>query len=31
MAYKSIDAVMEGQHDLVEIVHQLRQVICVKG
>lgn len=31
MAYKDIDAVMEAQKDLVEIVHQLRQVICVKG
>jgi len=31
MAYKSIDAVMEAQKDLVEIVHTLRQVVCVKG
>ena len=31
MAYKSIDAVMEAQRDLVEVVHQLRQVVCVKG
>ena len=30
-AYKSIDAVMAAQADLVEIVHTLRQVICVKG
>ncbi len=30
-AYKSIDAVMEAQRDLVEVVHTLRQVICVKG
>lgn len=30
-AYKSIDAVMEAQSDLVEIVHTLRQVVCVKG
>jgi tRNA-splicing ligase RtcB len=30
-AYKSIDAVMAAQTDLVEIVHTLRQVICVKG
>lgn len=30
-AYKDIDAVMEAQKDLVEIVHQLRQVVCVKG
>jgi tRNA-splicing ligase RtcB len=31
MAYKSIDSVMEAQRDLVEIVHTLRQVVCVKG
>jgi len=30
-AYKSIDAVMEAQRDLVEIVHTLKQVVCVKG
>ena len=30
-AYKDIDAVMEAQSDLVEIVHRLEQVICVKG
>ena len=30
-AYKSIDAVMEAQSDLVDIVHTLRQVVCVKG
>jgi tRNA-splicing ligase RtcB len=30
-AYKNIDAVMEAQSDLVEIVHRLRQVVCVKG
>jgi tRNA-splicing ligase RtcB (3'-phosphate/5'-hydroxy nucleic acid ligase) len=30
-AYKSIDAVMEAQKDLVEILHTLRQVVCVKG
>jgi len=30
-AYKDIDAVMAAQHDLVEIVHTLKQVICVKG
>jgi tRNA-splicing ligase RtcB len=30
-AYKDIDAVMEAQRDLVEIVHTLRQVVCVKG
>ncbi len=30
-AYKNIDAVMEAQKDLVEVVHTLRQVVCVKG
>ena len=30
-AYKSIDAVMAAQDDLVEIVHTLKQVVCVKG
>ncbi len=30
-AYKPIDAVMHAQRDLVEIVHALRQVVCVKG
>lgn len=30
-AYKSIDAVMEAQKDLVEPVAVLRQVLCVKG
>jgi tRNA-splicing ligase RtcB len=30
-AYKDIDAVMENQSDLVEIVHTLKQVLCVKG
>jgi tRNA-splicing ligase RtcB len=30
-AYKDIDAVMAAQADLVEIVHTLRQVLCVKG
>ena len=31
MAYKDIDAVMEAQSDLVEVVHVLKQVVCVKG
>ncbi|MFZ5958936.1 RtcB family protein [Pseudomonas knackmussii] len=31
MAYKDIDAVMAAQRDLVEVVHTLRQVVCVKG
>ena len=30
-AYKDIDAVMRAQHDLVRIVHTLRQVVCIKG
>jgi tRNA-splicing ligase RtcB len=30
-AYKPIDAVMAAQSDLVDIVHTLRQVVCVKG
>ena len=30
-AYKDIDAVMAAQADLVDIVHTLKQVICVKG
>ena len=30
-AYKDIDAVMAAQSDLVEIVHTLRQVLCIKG
>jgi tRNA-splicing ligase RtcB (3'-phosphate/5'-hydroxy nucleic acid ligase) len=30
-AYKDIDAVMRAQSDLVEVVHTLRQVVCVKG
>jgi tRNA-splicing ligase RtcB len=30
-AYKDIDAVMENQKDLVEIVATLKQVLCVKG
>lgn len=31
MAYKDIDAVMAAQADLVEIVHTLKQILCVKG
>ena len=30
-AYKDIDLVMTQQSDLVEIVHTLRQVLCIKG
>jgi tRNA-splicing ligase RtcB len=31
MAYKPIDKVMAAQAELVDIVHELRQVLCVKG
>jgi len=31
MAYKDIDAVMHAQLDLVEVVHTLKQIVCVKG
>jgi tRNA-splicing ligase RtcB (3'-phosphate/5'-hydroxy nucleic acid ligase) len=31
LAYKPIDDVMAAQADLVEIVHTLRQIVCVKG
>jgi tRNA-splicing ligase RtcB len=31
MAYKDIDKVMAAQQDLVEVVHTLKQVVCVKG
>ncbi len=30
-AYKPIDAVMAAQKDLVEVLHTLKQVVCVKG
>jgi tRNA-splicing ligase RtcB len=30
-AYKPIDAVMAAQADLVDVVHTLKQVVCVKG
>jgi tRNA-splicing ligase RtcB len=30
-AYKDIDRVMEQQEDLVEVVAELKQVVCVKG
>ena len=30
-AYKKIEQVMEDQRDLVEVVTELRQVLCVKG
>jgi len=31
MAYKDIDAVMAAQTDLVDVLHTLRQIVCVKG
>lgn len=30
-AYKDIEAVMLAQSDLVEVVHTLKQIVCVKG
>jgi tRNA-splicing ligase RtcB len=30
-AYKDIDTVMANQSDLVDIVADLRQIVCVKG
>ena len=30
-AYKDIDEVMANQSDLVEVLHTLKQIICVKG
>jgi tRNA-splicing ligase RtcB len=30
-AYKDINKVMEHQSDLVEVVHTLKQVLCIKG
>ncbi len=30
-AYKPIGAVMAAQADLVEVVHTLKQLVCVKG
>ena len=30
-AYKDIDVVMANQSDLVDVVHTLKQVLCVKG
>lgn len=30
-AYKDIDVVMANQEDLVEVVHTLKQIVCVKG
>ncbi len=30
-AYKNIDTVMAAQTDNVEIIHTLKQVVCIKG
>lgn len=30
-AYKDIDAVMAAQSDLIDVVHTLKQVVCIKG
>jgi len=30
-AYKDIDKVMSHQHDLVEVIHTLKQIVCIKG
>lgn len=30
-AYKDIDTVMQNQSDLIEVVHTLKQVLCIKG
>lgn len=30
-AYKDIQTVMDNQSDLVEIIAELKQVLCVKG
>ena len=30
-AYKDIDSVMANQADLVEVLHTLKQVVCIKG
>jgi tRNA-splicing ligase RtcB len=30
-AYKDIDAVMAAESDLVEVVAELKQILCVKG
>jgi tRNA-splicing ligase RtcB len=30
-AYKDLESVIKQQADLVEVVHHLKQVICVKG
>lgn len=31
MAYKDIDAVIAAQSELIDVVHTLKQIVCVKG
>ena len=31
LAYKDLDSVMAAQSDLVDVVHTLRAMVCVKG
>ncbi len=30
-AYKDIDAVIAAQSDLIEVIHELKQILCIKG
>ena len=30
-AYKDIDTVMANQSDLTEVLHTLKQIVCIKG
>ncbi|RSC82238.1 hypothetical protein EGT42_13190 [Acinetobacter haemolyticus] len=30
-AYKDIDAVIANQSDLIDVVHTLKQILCIKG
>jgi tRNA-splicing ligase RtcB len=30
-AYKPAEAVIAAQADLIEVVHELKQIVCVKG
>ncbi len=31
VAYKDTDKIVNNQSDLVEVVHALKQIVCVKG
>ena len=31
MAYKDVESVISAQSDLIEVIHTLKQVICIKG